>query len=166
MKIKYKHADTYYYVAENPAEGTNEAGYLKVIKNYIQYYYKYAERYKWWYLSLSIIKFLILAMIPVSQTIEPLVGLPYVTAAASSLCILLESVMELFQMKEKWLLYRKAGNDLLREEREFATSTNGYSAKGEKEKFEKFVENVESIISDEASKWNRLFQTSKAETKG
>lgn len=165
MKIKYKLADTYYYTAEKPTEGTTEAGYLKIVKNYIRYYYKYAERYKWWYLCLSIIKFLILAMIPVSQTIDALTSFPWITASASSLCILLESVTELFRMKEKWILYRKAGNDLLREEREYVTGTNGYSNKSEKEKFEKFVENAENIISEEASKWNRLLQTAKVESK-
>ena len=150
-----------YYTADKPTDGSAEAGYLYTIKNYIRYYYRYAEIYKCWYLCLSILKFLVLAAIPVSQTIDSLKSFPWITASASSLCILLESVTELFQMKDKWILYRQSGNELLREEREYVTGANRYCGLNEKERFGKFVENAENIISNEASKWNRMFQSSK-----
>ena len=40
MGIKYKLADTYYYTADKPTDGSAEAGYLYTIKNYIRYYYR------------------------------------------------------------------------------------------------------------------------------
>ena len=58
MGIKYKLADTYYYTVDKPTDGNTKAGYLNIIKNYIRYYYHYAEIYKCRYLCLNILKFL------------------------------------------------------------------------------------------------------------
>lgn len=145
------------------AEEMNKAEYFRVVRNYAQYYYRRAGVYKIWYLGLSVIKLLILAMIPVSQTFTQLSDLPWIAAGASSLCILLESVTELFRMKEKWVLYRKVGNDLMREGRQYAMKSGGYQDEDEEKNFRIFVANVENIIDEESSSWKQMIQTIKTE---
>ena len=162
MKTNYKSADAYYIHGRFTADDY-EGDYLKVIHNYIQYYYKYAETYKWLYLALSFIKLLILAAIPVTQTIEKIQGWPWIAAGLSSLCILMESLMELFRMKDKWILYRKAGNDLMHEERKYVTCIGKYKGENKRERLELFVEEAENIIGNEAAKWNQLVQAIKIE---
>lgn len=164
MKIHYKSADTYYVDGRFTVDDY-EGDYLKVIQNYIRYYYKYAEIYKWLYLILNFVKLLILAAIPVMQTIEEIQGWPWIAAGLSSLCILLESLMELFRMKDKWILYRKAGNDLMHQERKYVTCTGKYGREDKRERLELFVEDAENIIGSEAAKWNQLVQSIKIESR-
>lgn len=158
-----KSKSTELYFLEMQLEGMNKAEYFKVVRNYAQYYYERASVYKIWYLGLSVAKLLILAMIPVSQTFEQLSDLPWIAAGASSLCILLESVMELFRMKEKWVLYRKVGNDLMCEGRQYAMKAGGYQDEDEKKNFRVFVANVENIICEESSSWKQMIQNIKTE---
>lgn len=158
-----KSKSTELYFLEMQLEGMNKAEYFKVVRNYAQYYYERASVYKIWYLGLSVAKLLILAMIPVSQTFEQLSDLPWIAAGASSLCILLESVMELFRMKEKWVLYRKVGNDLICEGRQYAMKAGGYQDEDEKKNFRVFVANVENIICEESSSWKQMIQNIKTE---
>lgn len=162
MKGKPELTEPYFF--EMPlAEKTNKAEYFRVVHNYIRYYYKRAGVYKIWYLGLSATKLLVLAMIPVSQTFTKLSDLPWIAAGASSLCILLESVTELFRMKEKWILYRKVGNDLMREGRQYAMKAGGYQNADDEENFRVFVANAETIISEESSSWKQMIQNIKEE---
>lgn len=145
------------------AEKMNRAEYFKVVHNYIQYYYERAGLYRTWYLTLSVAKLLVLAMIPVSQTFAQISDFPWIAAGASSLCILLESVMELFRMKEKWILYRKVGTDLMCEERQYVLKAGGYQNEDEEKNFRIFVANVENIIGEESSSWKQMIQSINAE---
>lgn len=170
MKLKEKDklsADLYYIKKQDVKllEDDKEKEYLQVVYNYIQYYYKRAENYKRWYRFLSVLKIVILAFIPVSQACDFLAGIPCVIALASSLCILLESVMALFNMKDKWILYRKVGNALMHEERKYVTGTGAYHQENREKAFILFVENTESIISNEADDWNQMVQSSRQDTK-
>lgn len=152
-----------YFLEMKLAEEINKTEYFKVVHSYIQYYYERARAYKIWYLGLSVTKLLILAMIPVSQTFVQLSDLPWIAAGASSLCILLESVMELFRMKEKWILYRKVGNDLMCEGRQYVMKAGGYQDEDEEKNFRIFVANVENIIGEESSSWKQMIQNIKSE---
>lgn len=152
-----------YFLEMQLAEEKNKAEYFRVVHNYVQYYYKRASLYKIWYLGLSVTKLLILAMIPVSQTFAKLSDLPWIAAGASSLCILLESVIELFRMKEKWVLYRKVGNDLMREGRQYAMKAGAYQDEDEEKNFRIFVVNAENIIGEESSSWKQMIQNIKTE---
>lgn len=152
-----------YFFERQPAEQMNKAEYSRVVRNYVQYYYKRAGVYKLWYLCFSVIKLLVLAMLPVSQTFAQVSQLPWIAAGASSLCILLESVMELFRMKEKWILYRKVGNDLMCEGRQYALRAGEYQDEDEEKCFRIFVINVERIISEESTSWKQMIQTIKTE---
>lgn len=153
-----------YYMADGSTDEGNRAEYLKVVQNYIQYYYTRAGHYKSWYLALSVIKIFMLALIPISQTIPQIVGWTWLVAGASSLCILLESVTELFAMKEKWILYRKVGNELMSELRRYVTRTGRYADGDAGTRFDLFVPAIERIIESESSDWNRMLQASGAET--
>ena len=74
-----------------------------------------------------------------------------------------ESVIELFRMKEKWILYRKVGNDLMREGRQYAMKAGGYQDGDEEKNFRIFVANAENIISEESSSWKQMIQNIKSE---
>lgn len=152
-----------YFMDKQPTGEMNESKYLTIVHNYIQYYYERADKYKIWYLALSVAKFLVLAAIPVSQTLTQFVSLPWLAAGGSSLCILLESVTELFRMKDKWILYRRVGNDLMSEERQYVMRVGVYQEEDEDRNFRLFVTNVENIIGKEASSWSQLSETAKDE---
>lgn len=162
MKKKSKLIEPY-FLEMQPAEKMNKAEYFRIVHNYVQYYYERAGLYKIWYLGLNTTKLLFLAMIPVSQTFTQLSDLPWIAAGASSLCIFLESIMELFRMKEKWILYRKVGNDLMSEERQYAMKAGGYQDEDEEKNFKLFVINTEHIICEEASSWKQMIQSTKTE---
>lgn len=161
-KHTYRSVDLYYMDDKSTTEVKREK-YLNVVHNYIRYYYARAGHYKAWYLGLSVAKFVVLAVIPVSQTLPRVIELPWIAAGASSLCILLESLIELFGMKDRWRLYRKVGNDLMREERQYVTGTGAYVGKNEEESFGIFVPNIENMIEKESSDWNRMVQEVKTE---
>lgn len=156
-KQTYRSVNLFYMDDLSSVEEKQEK-YLEVVHNYIRYYYMRAGHYKAWYLGLSVIRFVVLAVIPVSQTLPQVVELPWIVASASSLCILLESITELFGMKNRWILYRKVGNDLMHEERQYETGAGAYAGKNEEERFGVFVPNIENIIRNESSDWSRIVQ--------
>lgn len=160
MKRKSESAEPYFWEMP-PAKGIDQEEYFRIVHNYVQYYYERARVYKTWYLGLSVTKLLILALIPVSQTFAQISDLPWIAAGASSLCIFLESVTELFRMREKWVLYRKVGNDLMREGRQYAMKAGVYQ--DEEKSFRIFVANAENIISEESASWKQMIQNIKAE---
>ena len=61
-------------------------------------------------------------------------------------------MLALFRLQEKWILYRNTDNVLLSEVRQYISGEGKYS--GLEERFSAFVKNVESIIGEEARKWN------------
>lgn len=140
--------------------------YCVIVQNYIEYYHRRARLYKVWYLALSVIKFLALAVIPVVQATELAADAPWIAAVASSACLFLESVMELFHMKDKWNLYRKTESRLVSEERQFKTRTGIYRHIEDVDLFYAFVGNIESIIDSEGAEWDRMVQKIKERTGG
>lgn len=167
-KEKYRSSADLYYIKRKEAKLVGEARekeYLCIVYHYIQYYYKRAAKYKVGYEVCSVLKIIILAFIPVSQACDYLAGLPWVIALASSMCILLESVMALFNMKDKWILYRKVGNALMCEERKYVTSAGVYGQEDSESAFRLFVENTENIIRNEGDDWNQMVQSSRKNTK-
>ena len=165
-KEKDKSSADLFYIKKNDVKlPEDEKEYLCFVYHYIQFYYNIAEYYKVWYRFLSVVKIMILAFIPVSQACDYLVKFPWVIALASSMCILLESVAALFNMKDKWILYRKVGNILMCEERKYVTGTGAYQQEDKVKNFKLFVENTENIISSEADDWNQMVQSTKQNTK-
>lgn len=163
QKPEYSAAQLY-CMEGGETDGVNREEYLKIVQHYIQYYYTRAGHYKRWYLVLSAAKIFMLALIPISQTVPQITGRPWLVAGASSLCILLESVTELFAMKEKWILYRKVGNALMSEQRRYVTRTGKYADGDVQACLGFFVTAVEGIIESESSDWNRMLQSPKPET--
>lgn len=162
MRIHYRSPDMYYF-PDKLTGYVNKAEYLKIVHNYIKYYYRYAEIYRWWFLGLSSIKLLVLAAIPVIQVFNLSKEIKWIAAGGSSLCILLEALIQLYNMKDKWILYRKTGNDLMCEERWYITGTGKYTTKSEDESFGLFVESIEIIIGVETSEWHQMIKTIKTE---
>lgn len=137
--------------------GATEQDYLKVVSNYIIYYQEHAKIYKVQYYALSILKIVVLMLIPVIQTISQVAMFSGFAALSSSICLALEAIMSLFHLKEKWILYRNTNNALLSEQRQFATCSGKYCEV--KECFKMFVLNVEEIIDAEAREWNATVRT-------
>lgn len=158
--------DPKYYIWERKREAlVNREEYLRTVYNYIEYYHNRAAHYKGWYLTLNVIKLIFLALIPVSEIVVQNLDLPWLAAGASSLCILLESIMGLFHMKDKWTQYRRTENDLMSEERQYVTLSGRYHVEENSKRFNMFVENVENIISNEAVMWSRMI-AEKQQTEG
>lgn len=131
-------------------EATEEE-YFEVVNNYIRYYARRAKRCKYQHYGFNIVKFIALAAIPVIQMFDATADMPWVAGIASSICLLVESVMGLWRTREKWIIYRDTYNQLVREQRIYATGSGVYGKK--KKRFRKFVMNIENLISDEARKW-------------
>lgn len=155
-----------FYIEKKQDKGVSEEEYSKTVNHFIFYYHKRAQVYKIWYLSLNVIKLILLALIPISQTLKVQIDLAWLVTGSSSLCILLESVTKLFLMRNKWLLYRKTETDLMHEKRKYATGTGVYTGRSDPDKFNIFVYNVESILGNESSDWYDIAQKIQEKTKG
>lgn len=130
----------------------NQGEYKDIVKNYIQYYHVRANRCKYIYYIFNIIKFLALAIIPVMQLLDTNSSFGWVATGGASVCMLVESILELLRVKDKWILYRNADNVLLHEQREFSMEVGKYEKNNDK--FCMFVYSVESVICDEARLWS------------
>ncbi|XCP85341.1 DUF4231 domain-containing protein [Roseburia hominis] len=130
---------------------STEEEYFEVVNNYIRYYARRAKRCKYQYYGFNIIKFIALAAIPIIQMIDVTADRPWIAAMASSICLLVESIMGMWRTREKWIIYRDTYNQLGREQRIYATGSGKYAEK--EKRFHKFVMNIEALISDEARKW-------------
>lgn len=138
-----------YYIQEQDADTKQ---YLEVVSHYIEYYHYRAWSCKWWFYGLNTLKILSLASIVVINAIESEVDMSAYAVIASAICLIIEGVIALYHFQEKWILYRNTNNILMSEIRFFATSKGEYQDK--QKAFNLFVERVESIIGDEARKWN------------
>lgn len=160
----YKCAEPYYM--EKQTDQNKEELYMEVVHNYIEYYHRRARKYKTWYLGLSVVKIFVLAAIPVAQAVPQLTGIPWIAAGASSVCLVLESVIGLFHMKDRWSLYRRTENVLMSEERQYAAAAGAYRQDADGSAFPAFVDRVESMINSEGSEWNQMILKTKEGTGG
>lgn len=139
------------YCIWNPENSREES--MKVVRAYINYYQQRSDLYKHAYFTLSVIKYGALAAIPVFEAVPGLNGHPWVVVAASSICILIDSMIHLFSMKEKWILYRRSNSKLMSEQRQYAANCGKYHALDEESRYDLFVQSVEKIYSSEALEW-------------
>lgn len=138
-----------------------EKDYLAIIGKYIEYYHFRAKRCKIEYYGFNITKYIALAAIPVVQAFNGISQFPWIATLASSVCLLIESILKLWKTEEKWILYRSTCNTLMSEQRQYITQKGRYYK--EDDKFAKFVERIENAVDDEARKWVESFQTEKKE---
>ena len=125
----------------------------RIALEYIDYYHKRANFYKYAYRVFSIIKYLALAAIPIIQ-VTPIAGKsPWVVVIASSVSLLMDSLNDLFQMKDKWILYRNADGRLMREQRQYNLKSGAYSGLDDEKRFHMFADNFEDIVQCEAKEW-------------
>lgn len=126
--------------------------YLQVVSNYIDYYHYRAWTCKWWFYGLNTVKLFALFSAVIIRLIKSGEDISAYVAASSAICLAIEGVLALYHLQEKWILYRNTNNALMSEVRFFAASEGEYQ--NQEERFGIFVEKVESIIGDEARKWN------------
>ncbi|RHO73517.1 DUF4231 domain-containing protein [Ruminococcus sp. AF45-4BH] len=138
-----------------------EKDYLIIVGKYIEYYHYRAKKCKTEYYGLSIVKYVALAAIPVIQSFGGIGKYPWIAAVASSVCLLIESILKLWKTEEKWILYRSTSNTLMSEQRQYVTKKGKYFQK--EDCLAEFVENVECIVDDEARRWIESFQTEQRE---
>lgn len=137
----------YYNTCENSIEE-----YDRVVKSYIKYYHLRARRCKRGFYFWSVLKLILLAIMPVLQAAGVLVSITYLVAAISSGILLIESILELWRFREKWVLYRSTCNQLMSIQRFFMESR----ANDVDKKRLEYVEAVEAIIGDEARSWREI----------
>lgn len=126
--------------------------YFQVVSNYIEYYHYRAWTCKGWFYGLNTVKLLALFSGVIMKLIKSEEDISVYMAASSAVCLAIEGVLALYHLQDKWILYRNTNNALMSEVRLFATSEGEYQEK--EKRFSLFVEKVESIIGDEARKWN------------
>lgn len=155
----------YYLYLETDNTAERETQYLEVVTNYIQYYGVRARRCKYQYYILSIIKFTAVGLIPVLQKMEELswfAGMTWTVSAASALCLLMEAVIGLMNLRSKWSLYRDTYNMLLSVQRKYLAKRPDRT---DILCFNEFVDQVESIIGGEADKWKETVSRKESDEK-
>lgn len=128
---------------------------------YITYYHIRAKRCKICFYVCNIIKCSALAIIPVIQVCGGMEKYSWFGTVSASICLLVETILKLFRMEEKWILYRTTANALMSEKRKYMVS-DGFK-KNPREYFEEFVTNIEAIIDGEGHKWIATFQEKEGE---
>lgn len=139
-----------YYIEEDVEK---EKKYMESVINYIEYYNYRSRSCKYSFYILMIIKMVSLGIIPVLELAQTNGSWAVRIGMVSFFGLLCEALQEAFRLKEKWILYRNTYNILTSEQRQYAVKKGKY--KGSSEDFQKFVENVEEIIGDEARKWDK-----------
>lgn len=123
---------------------------------YIDYYHDKAQLYKYAYRGLSVVKYLTLGAIPVIQVIPAAKRFPWTVAVLSSMSIMLDSIINLFQMKDKWIIYRKTDSRLLSEQRLFTLLAGEYYGLDEEQSQQKFIGKFEEIVGCESNEWSEI----------
>ncbi len=138
---------------------TREQEYNETVKNYIRYYHIRSRWCKNNYYFLSVAKIFALALIPVLQAINKLQEYGWLVVALSGGGLLVDSLISLFHLKEKWQLYRKTCTVIGAEQRKYAARCEPYQE--EETAFGTYVKNVEDIISDESRRWSNTVSENK-----
>ena len=135
--------------------------YEEIVFEYISYYRRRAKFYKRMYIVLTVIKIMLLAIIPITQVLDTTKSYGWISAVASSLCIMLETIGETFHMRKKWILYQHTINLLMSEQRIYKADGGEYSNLDEEDKFTHYVNNVERILNSESSDWRETVNSCK-----
>lgn len=122
--------------------------YEQTVLAYIEYYHVRAKRCKFGFYIFSLVKIILIGMLPVLQAAGVVDNISWIIAAFSSGILITESVMELWRLKEKWILYRSTCNHLMTIQRQYAGKFGN-----SREEMEAYIEAVETIISGEGNKW-------------
>lgn len=120
-----------------------------MVTSYIEYYHMRARGCKAAFYTTNIMKFLLLGLIPVLQVAKLFEGSSWVLTAITSGIVFIESIQELFRMKDKWVLYRDSCNKLLSLQRRFL---GGGGTQSEEER-KQYISDVERLIGEEAGLW-------------
>ena len=128
----------------------------RVALSYIDYYHIKSKLYKYAYRGFSVTKYLALAAIPVIQVTPSARNYPWTVAILSSVSIMLDSIINLFQMKEKWIIYRKTDCKLLSEQRLFMLQAGEYFGLDKEESQQKFMGKFEEIVGCESQEWGEI----------
>lgn len=135
--------------------------YEKVVQEYVAYYHKKSKFYKRLYTIVSIFKMLLLVAIPVMEVIDAENNFGWIVTIASSLCIMVETLKEMFHLRKKWILYQHTNNLLMSEQRLYHSRAGEYAGKSDDDSFVRYVDNVEKIISNEDSDWEKTLNSYK-----
>lgn len=127
--------------------------YDKLILAYIDYYHKRALKCKWAFLIISLAKIILIGMLPVFQMTEVLGNFPWIITVLSSGTLIIESILELWRLKEKWILYRNTCNRLMAVQRQYAETIEDKDSD-----LEKYISAIEYIINEEGNKWLETFR--------
>lgn len=138
-----------------------EKDYLKIVDTYITYYHMRAQICKRRFYIGNIIRYFVLAVIPIIQIIGGIDKYPWAATISSSTCLFIEALLRFLRAEEKWILYRSTNNALMSEKRKYLTLEENY--KDIENPFGEFVKQVESIIDDEAHKWVTTFKEKKGD---
>ena len=128
--------------------GCDTKDYEEVVLAYIEYYHVRARRCKCGFYIFSVIKIVLIGMLPVLQAAGIVNSIPWIIAIFSSGILITESILELWRLKEKWILYRSTCNRLMTVQRQDV----GKRENSGKE-MEEYIAAVEAIISGEGDKW-------------
>ncbi|MEY8483887.1 DUF4231 domain-containing protein [Lachnospiraceae bacterium 48-21] len=128
--------------------GCDTKDYEEVVLAYIEYYHVRARRCKCGFYIFSVIKIVLIGMLPVLQAAGIVNSIPWIIAIFSSGILITESILELWRLKEKWILYRSTCNRLMTVQRQYV----GKRENSGKE-MEEYIAAVEAIISGEGDKW-------------
>ena len=129
----------------------NGRDYDQIVLTYIEYYHLKAQRYKRGFYMFSLIKIIMIGILPVLQIAGISTSVPWVITAFSSGIIVVESITELWRLREKWILYRNTCNRLMTVQRQYMRSRG----KGNK-RMRKYIEAVEAVINEEGNGWSKI----------
>lgn len=140
-----RNVDTHFY---NPSK-TEPEEYDRIVTTYIQYYNWRARRYRYAYYFFGVLKLLLLALLPISQVFLYPKQMDVVIVIVPTVIIFIESLLALFQCREKWYLFRNTCNQLSGVQRYYMATVRNEVEDKRKE----YVAQVENLISDEARNW-------------
>lgn len=147
---KIKNIDLYYFSTDK----RNVEDYDHIVSNYIKYYHFRARRCKVGFYFWSVMKLCLIALMPVIQAINSFENSSWIIPVCTSGLFLIESILEIWRFKEKWILYRDTCNRLTSIQRQFMGST----AEGIDDERLIYIGLVESLIEEEVRNWYEMSQ--------
>lgn len=88
-----------------------------------------------------------------------------IVSIIAALCLVIESILSLTKVHEKWIEYRSITETLRHEKYMYLVETGVYDNMQKDDKFKFFVERIESIISQENNNWANLGKNKSEEGK-
>lgn len=121
---------------------------LKRLEQEIDWYSKNSKSNQMWYKRLSILEIIFAALVPFAVVIK--INVVFI-AVFGLLIIIIQGLQGLFQFQNHWLSYRSTAENLKHEKYLWLAKAGPYSNESNSEK--NLAERIESIISQENSKW-------------